>query len=160
MGEVKIYGLCCPKTKEIKYIGATYRNLDVRFHEHIRYYKLNKTKKDAWIGNLQKEGLIPLISVLEVANFETWQEVESKWIATGLENGWNLLNERKGGQGFKGYLLKDKYESKHSARISPELEDKVNAYILKNNVTFSYVVRMAMMVFFIEVGVSKGFYIG
>jgi len=55
MKEYKIYTLSHPKTKEVRYIGKTYRTLKKRLSEHCSECNANHgTHKIHWIKSLKK----------------------------------------------------------------------------------------------------------
>lgn len=61
--KICIYGLRCPISKEMKYIGRTY-NLDERIKAHLRPSSLKLTHNKpfaAWLFELNKNGSRPIV---------------------------------------------------------------------------------------------------
>jgi hypothetical protein len=80
---VKIYKLLDPKNKEIKYIGKTINDLEVRLIGHITQLILNNprfSEKNQWISSLLKEGYCPIIELVELVNKEQANQKEKYWI--------------------------------------------------------------------------------
>lgn len=101
MKKVKIYKLIDPISNEVRYIGKTEKTLKHRLSMHVTTSIKNKLKthKEAWISGLyQKEGLRPLIELIEEVDFELWQEKEIYWI-TQFDNLTNLCSGGLGGTG-------------------------------------------------------------
>lgn len=94
---IYIYGLCCPETKQIRYIGKTIRPKG-RLRDHIN--DKSKTHKVNWIKSLKAKGLTPSMVILEtLEDGANWEEAEIRWIQQGKNNGWDLVNGTTGGDG-------------------------------------------------------------
>lgn len=89
-----IYALRDPITKDIRYIGKA-NSASKRLASHIRDSSARDTPVYRWIRKLAKQGLIPVIDVLEVA--EDWIEAERRLIAVSRAQGCRLLNVAAGG---------------------------------------------------------------
>ena len=115
---VKIYGLICPVSKKIRYIGKTKWSLDRRLKEHMRENK-KKTHKQKWINLLKTKGLTPTIVLIENVNEDNWIEKEKFYIKLFKENGFNLTNISDGGEGggSKGYKHSKEWKIKDSERM-------------------------------------------
>ncbi len=98
---VKIYGLVCPFTGEIRYIGKTEDSLHRRMNNHLaEARKFCVSHKQRWLRKCLKIGLIPYIWLLEeVAENACWKERECAWIARAKEFGLDLTNQTMGGEG-------------------------------------------------------------
>jgi len=97
-----IYALSDPITGEIRYIGKTKNELYKRLSGH--YKDKHKTYKTNWILSLNKLGLKPCISIIEICTEENWQEREKYWISFYKNQGNKLTNLLEGGEGLpKGY---------------------------------------------------------
>jgi DNA-binding CsgD family transcriptional regulator len=91
-----LYGLFCPKNNELKYVGITTCNIDVRLREHIK--SPNNFKIEKWIKNLRKINLTPEIKILK--RCETYDELlqcEILEIKKCRDNKINILNLTDGG---------------------------------------------------------------
>ncbi len=109
---VTIYALCCPITSEARYVGKTI-DLYIRVRAHL--YEKSPSYKKNWLTSLKKNGLKPLVRVLEIienSNDEDWQERERWWIKSLKEDGCRLTNQEDGGLG--GKLLTDEIKNKIS----------------------------------------------
>jgi len=96
MGVVYIYGLQDPRDGVIHYIGQT-SDLQGRFKAHLQ--REQNAQKGAWLADLQANGLVPEMVVLEQSTPENWPAAERTWIERGRELGWPLTNVMKGGEG-------------------------------------------------------------
>lgn len=96
MKEVYIYGLVCPITNNIKYVGKTIQRLELRLKGHICLYKHDITYRANWIRSLKDKGLKPNIILIEVCNENNWEEREIYWIAY-YSKLFVLTNHQKGG---------------------------------------------------------------
>ncbi len=86
-----IYGLACPKSKQLKYVGTTIQTLTVQLSRHLRDDSGHPLV--AWLRNLHKWGLAPEIFEIEsVAPGDNWHEVEQLWTAYFRGIGADLLN--------------------------------------------------------------------
>jgi group I intron endonuclease len=115
---MKIYGLICPKSKQIRYIGVTRNSLDKRLKEHLRENK-SKTHKQKWIKSLVKSGLKPDIILICLADESNWIELERFYIKLFKSNGLKLTNTSEGGEGGgnKGYRHTEEWKAKASERM-------------------------------------------
>ncbi len=110
---VKIYTLAHPVTKEIRYIGKTRYSLSDRLCKHMITYERNHRAN--WIRMLKKEGLKPIIELLQEVPEDQWIECEKYWIAQFKAWGFRLLNLTEGGESGiiseacrEGFILKVK----------------------------------------------------
>lgn len=127
---VKIYGLVCPMTNEIRYIGKTVRSLQARLHNHITESRRSRNShKHRWIAKCCDEGSRPTMWLLEeVPDGVRWQERERTWIQKALEMGLHLTNQTAGGEGLdfldpeakRRYCEKLSLAIKKSQRLNPE----------------------------------------
>jgi len=96
--KVYIYSLSDPITDEVRYIGKTIRPKQ-RYKEHIRNSKDKKTYSNCWINSLIKDGLKPILSILEECDESNWIEREKYYISINS----NLTNLTEGGDGTNGF---------------------------------------------------------
>lgn len=113
MDTINIYGLCCPDTNIVKYVGKTSLPLKRRLGQHInKSNSKNKTKKNEWIIELLKNNKKPYIILLEIVTNKNVNSKEKVWILKfGLPN---LVNGNIGGGGNNGdgILRNNAYKSK------------------------------------------------
>lgn len=98
-----IYALQDPITYEIRYIGKSGSGL-LRPKAHIIPSRLQScTHKNHWIKSLLKQGLRPIIKVVqELSNFNELNTAEIYWIQYFKDIGCLLTNSTKGGMGRCG----------------------------------------------------------
>jgi hypothetical protein len=96
-----IYGLCDPRTSELRYIGQTTRGLDrIKGHLFPSALKQTSTHKSKWLRALNCIGLKPTGIILEeFSNDSMLSEAEEFWIAYFRFLGCNLTNSTSGGEG-------------------------------------------------------------
>jgi group I intron endonuclease len=126
MKEVFIYTLTDPRTNLIRYVGQT-NNLKNRLRQHVQtaINRYTKTKKNNWIINLNKEGLTPIIEVLEVS-FNP-NEDELYWIQQLTAWGYNLTNYSN-----NFLVIRDKeYSRERYEKISKTLKGKPRSELVK-----------------------------
>lgn len=116
---MKIYGLVCPNSKQIRYIGVTKHSLEKRLNEHIREGK-SKTYKQKWIKSLINKGLKPYIVLICLTDEANWIETEKFYIKLFKTNGFKLTNTSEGGEGggSKGHKHTDEWKAKASERMT------------------------------------------
>lgn len=108
-----IYALIDPSTQQIRYVGKSDDPKD-RLRRHLGDgANIHKTR---WIAKLKRQGLIPLLHILEEVPYSQWQEKERYWIAYYREQGCSLLNKTDGGDGLSGYEYTDEIRKKMSLR--------------------------------------------
>jgi hypothetical protein len=124
MEEYKIYSLNDPITNEVRYIGKTISPLYKRLSSHYRDRK--KSYKTHWINGLKKNGLKPIINIIEICNNENWEEREKYWIKH-FRKITRLTNYLDGGQGQQvGY--KHTKKAKDKIRVAAKLNIKGKFY--------------------------------
>lgn len=99
----KIYGLVCPISGQIRYVGKTTLSLKSRLTNHIaEAVNKQKTHKQRWISRCLSKGLRPSIWLLEeVGKKKRWQDREIAWIAKAKSYGFKLTNQAEGGEGMR-----------------------------------------------------------
>lgn len=147
---MNIYTLSCPKTNEIKYVGATISTLSKRLSQHKCDNRVNL--RSEWINGLKKESLTPKIELLDIVQNDVWEQEEMFYISYFKYLGFDLVNMTKGGVGIEmtqairkkisksklGTKTKDSTKAKISiankenrigyyANIAPELIDGLRA---------------------------------
>jgi predicted GIY-YIG superfamily endonuclease len=107
-----IYTLNCPKSGWVKYVGVT-TDLGNRYSSHVTRRNTNKTE---WVDSLKKDGLMPVMKVLETTeNKDLAYNKEIQYISLFKSIGYPLFNVSNGGKnppsrkGIK-YSEREKYE--------------------------------------------------
>lgn len=90
----EIYGLYCPTTGALRYIGKA-NSAKKRLKSHLRDAKRRNTRVCRWIVSLTREGLCPRMEVLVYS--ADWVVDERAEIRKARENGADLLNMAPGG---------------------------------------------------------------
>jgi hypothetical protein len=96
-----IYGLCDPRTQELRYVGKTSRSLKKRLRGHLDRSKKPRTHRDCWIRSLLKQGIAPGIFEIDTVDGDGC-ESESHHIAYFKSIGCDLTNHTAGGEGAPG----------------------------------------------------------
>lgn len=100
-----IYGLICPKSLKVRYVGKTY-NVNYRLTEHKYHFKrlvqkgvTKMSKKEKWFKELLNENLLNKLQivVLDEGNKEEIFNKEKEWIERMVIN--DLVNSNSGGGG-------------------------------------------------------------
>lgn len=87
-----IYGLVCPVTYYVRYIGVTSKHLQVRLDEHMKC-KDGCLQKVQWLKTLVDLDLKPSVTILGYAkDREQAYQIEKSWIIQGFSFGWPLTN--------------------------------------------------------------------
>ncbi len=117
-----IYGLFDPREPmwlwEVRYIGQTIKTPPERLAGHV--WEANRSERTShtlrWMRKLLREGVRPVIHVLERCADDTKNEREILWIAEGRRQGWRLTNASDGGESNAGF--KHTPESREKMRIA------------------------------------------
>lgn len=100
---VFIYCLKDPTTGDVRYIGQTNR-LKRRLAAHLRESAKESNHLGNWLRSLKGEK--PVLTVLhEVAENESWQEEERRYIFIARGMGVDLVNSTDGGEGSPGRIF-------------------------------------------------------
>lgn len=114
---VYIYGLLCPLSGEIRYIGKSI-DPERRVKGHMSGARTGSYSHHTsrWLRKLERCGLAPEIVVLqEVPEGDDWRQVEREQIASAIAAGWPLTNSTAGGEGLD-YLRpedRERYRENH-----------------------------------------------
>jgi hypothetical protein len=100
INESYIYALIDPVTGHVRYIGYT-SFLKKRFEEHKR--SKSGTYKGNWICSLRKNGMVPLLEIIDVVEECSVKFWEEYYISLYKSWGFKLTNGTLGGDGTKGY---------------------------------------------------------
>lgn len=95
-GEIAIYGLYCPDSGEIRYIGKS-KDPRARFQQHINDCNRKKTPSACWIRSLVSRGMVPIMRTHRVVSLDEWERAEIEEIAKYRSSGARLLNVSIGG---------------------------------------------------------------
>lgn len=111
-----IYGLFDPRKPlllwEVRYIGQTTVAPRIRLIHHVSDAKRGDRYIDRWVRSLVREGVRPVIQVLETVEDSERHVRERAWIAEGKRQGWRLTNATDGGGGTTGFKASDATKEK------------------------------------------------
>lgn len=118
-----VYGLICPLSKDIRYIGQTTRKLSKRIYGH-KYEALKEkrgkmTYKENWLRELINLGKLDEIEniVLETCLLQELDEREMYWIEYYKNKGNKLTNILPGGKSCRGFKKSQEVKGKISLGI-------------------------------------------
>lgn len=99
--KVFIYVLTEPDGNTIRYVGKSNENrIGKRLIEHCRYSSLDlHTHKNMWIKSLLRQGLKPVLKIIEECQDNCYKEREKYWIKYYKSIGCDLTNSTEGGEG-------------------------------------------------------------
>lgn len=97
--DIFIYTLTDPRNDKIRYVGKT-NDLKGRYRAHCSsdYRKANLHRRN-WVNSMKKDGVKPIMELLEVCDEFNWKECEVFWISQLKSWGFDLLNYTVGGDG-------------------------------------------------------------
>lgn len=137
--EFIVYGLCDPRTGELRYVGKSTCGLS-RPKAHLRPSVLRRTRSHCgnWIKQLTADGMKPEIVILETTiTKDALVEAEQFYIAYFRFIGCNLTNLTCGGDGKVGWRMpqstRDKIAKAHLGGHKPKLSDAHRAAISRAN---------------------------
>lgn len=117
MGVAKaVYVLTHPKTKVVRYVGATSQSMAKRRALHVTLSAKGTSKCAKWVRSLLAKGLKP--DIRQVASLsEEWERVERAYIAMFRSMGKPLLNMADGGAGVGGCRPSTASRTKRSSTL-------------------------------------------
>jgi len=77
---IYIYALRDPTNSYVRYVGKT-NNLERRYKAHIQRSRWSNLHSSNWIRSILKNGLSPIMDVLEVCDEDNWEDREIFWIS-------------------------------------------------------------------------------
>jgi len=98
METTNIYTLTDPRTNEIRYVGKA-NNVSQRYKAHLNRARKHQIHKKNWVESLKREGLKPIIEVIDVVPINEWIFWETYWISQIRAWDFNLINYTNGGDG-------------------------------------------------------------
>jgi hypothetical protein len=93
-----VYGLADPFSKEIRYVGVTYRP-SRRLKDHLYSCKKLITHKDKWLATLIHKNTKPELIILATVSYSDVSEAEKHWVKHFKILGNRLTNATEGGEG-------------------------------------------------------------
>lgn len=93
-----IYILIDPKSEKVRYVGKA-NNVTQRYRAHLNRARKHQQHKKNWIDSLKKDGLKPIIEIIDVVPIDEWIFWETYWISQFKTWGFDLINYTNGGDG-------------------------------------------------------------
>lgn len=117
--ECFIYGLCDPRTGELRYVGQTSRGeARIRAHRYPAVQARAKGHRGTWLRALRRAGLFPDSFVIEHVSVDELADAEIFWIAYFRSVGAWLVNTQPGGAHARGYRRTDRVTVETRLRMS------------------------------------------
>ena len=98
METTNIYILIDPRTNMVRYVGKA-NNVSKRYTAHLNRARKHQVHKKNWIENLKKQGLKPIIEIIDIVPIDEWVFWETYWISQMKTWGFDLINYTNGGDG-------------------------------------------------------------
>lgn len=139
-GFAYIYTLAHPLSGDVRYVGKSI-NPRQRLKNHLRGATM-RTRKDYWVRSLLRDGLTPIIEVLDLVPDDEWDFWECYWIAQIKAWGFVLTNGDTGGIGPGRVLESTKRQISATIRAKkiqrPAIWVQYNQYTLAGLYVRSY----------------------
>jgi len=146
--EPAIYGLLCPDTLALRYVGYA-KNPHKRYLQHCSHSNnLDGNKRCKWLSKLILNGKAPVYVLIE-QGFQDWCEAEKRWISFFRSQGADLVNTADGGvcskylqeypksNGKRGHrpalanMLSETTRSYKKGYVSKEVVERIRGIIAK-----------------------------
>lgn len=98
MKTTNIYVLIDPRDGKVRYVGKA-NNVTQRYKAHLNRARKHQIHKKNWVESLKREGLKPIIEVVDVVPIENWIYWETYWVSQFKAWGFDLINYTNGGDG-------------------------------------------------------------
>lgn len=98
METTNIYLLIDPRNNDVRYVGKA-NNVSQRYQAHLNRARKHQIHKKNWVESLKREGLKPIIEVIDVVPINEWIFWETYWISQMKAWGFDLINYTLGGDG-------------------------------------------------------------
>ena len=107
---IYVYTLSDPRTGDVRYVGVT-NNPRNRFNSHMRDNRASN-HRTRWINSLVRDGLKPIMAIIDETDRDNWAQCEMMWIAHYRSIGCKLVNSTDGGEGATGYVHSEEQRRK------------------------------------------------
>lgn len=135
---VNIYSLTDPNSFQIRYIGKTKNELNLRLYSHLK--EKQKCHRFYWLQKLKEANQKPIIELVDIVPENEWVFWEKYYISLFKSWGFNLVNSTEGGEGIEGYNHSEETKErlsninlgkKHSEETKTKLRNKKMPQIAK-----------------------------
>lgn len=138
-----IYGLICPLTNEVRYIGLTTQSLNKRLYKHLYEIDSHTSKKNSWLKKLRNLDLLSEIKIqlIEECNIDILNDREVYWISEFKNKGYELTNMTIGGDvGSLGHKhseealkkISEASKKRKGYKATPEARKNISKSLLGN----------------------------
>lgn len=131
METTNIYVLIDPRTDEVRYVGKA-NNVSERYKAHLNRARKHQIHKKNWIDLLKREGLKPIIQVIDEVPIEEWVFWEIYWVSQMKAWGFNLINYTLGGDGCT-FGNQTSFKKGHKSWLGKNHSDETKRKIAENN---------------------------
>lgn len=131
METTNIYTLTDPRTNEIRYVGKA-NNVSQRYKAHLNRARKHQIHKKNWIESLKRDGLKPIIDIIDVVPINEWIFWETYWISQIRSWGFNLVNYTNGGDGCT-FGNQTSFKKGHKSWLGKSHSEETKKLIGENN---------------------------
>ncbi len=131
METTNIYVLIDPITNMIRYVGKA-NNVTQRYSAHLNRARKHQVHKKNWIENLKKQGLKPIIEIIDIVPIDEWVFWETYWISQMKTWGFDLINYTKGGDGCT-FGNQTSFKKGHKSWLGKKHSEETKKKIGENN---------------------------
>ena len=131
MGTTNIYILIDPITNMVRYVGKA-NDVSQRYKAHLNRARKHQVHKKNWIEKLKKQGLKPIIEVIDIVPIEDWIFWETYWISQMKTWGFDLINYTNGGDGCT-FANQTSFKKGHTSWLGKKHSDETKKKISENN---------------------------
>ncbi len=132
MVTTNIYILIDPITNKVRYVGKA-NNISQRYRAHLNRARKHQIHKKNWIESLKREGLKPIIEVIDEVPINEWIFWETYWISQFKAWGFDLINYTNGGDGCT-FGNQTSFKKGHTVWLGKNHSDETKKLIGENNV--------------------------
>ena len=131
--KTNIYILIDPRTNMVRYVGKA-NDVSQRYRAHLNRARKHQVHKTNWINQLKKEGLKPILEVVDEVPIDKWQFWETYWISQFRTWGFDLINYTSGGDGCT-FANQTSFKKGHSSWLGKSHSEETKKLIGENSFT-------------------------
>ena len=132
METTNIYVLIDPITNMVRYVGKA-NNVTQRYSAHLNRARKHQIHKKNWVESLKKQGLKPIIEVVDIVPINEWIFWETYWISQMKTWGFDLINYTNGGDGCT-FGNQTSFKKGHKAWLGKNHSEETKKKIGENNI--------------------------
>jgi SAM-dependent MidA family methyltransferase len=115
----------------VRYVGKA-NDVSQRYKAHLNRARKHQVHKKNWIEKLKKQGLKPIIEVIDIVPIEDWIFWETYWISQMKTWGFDLINYTNGGDGCT-FANQTSFKKGHTSWLGKKHSDETKKKISENN---------------------------